>query len=80
MATKIASAADLKAIVEHAKHSPAELERLTSSPEDVLAGRNLAASPGAVAFLRSMGTAKYDEVAEAARPVKDASGTRMGEN
>lgn len=80
MTTKIASAADLKAIIEHAKHSPAELERLASNPEEVLANRNLTASPGAVAFLRSMGTATYDEGKEAAHPVKDANGTRMGEN
>jgi len=69
----------LKAIIDHAKHSPAELERLTNNPEDVLADRNLTASPGAVAFLKSMGTATYDEAAEAAHAVKDASGTGMGE-
>lgn len=79
MATKVASTADLKAIIDHAKHSPAELERLTNNPEDVLADRDLTASPGAIAFLKSMGTVVYNEGAEAAREVKDASGTSMGE-
>ena len=80
MTTKIASAADLKAIVEDAKHSPAELERLASNPEEVLANQNLTASPGAVAFLRSMGTAKYDEPKKATQAVRDANGTLMSEN
>lgn len=80
MAMKIASIADLNAIIEHAKHSPAELERLANNPEAVLAARKLTASPGAVEFLRTMGTADYDEAKEAARPVKDAAGGTLGEN
>lgn len=80
MATKVATTADLEAIINAAKHSPGELERLASNPEDVLADRDLVASPGAVEFLRTMGKAKYDEAAELAKAGKDALGTRAGEN
>ena len=80
MATKVATTADLEAIINAAKHSPGELERLASNPEDVLADRGLTASPDAVAFLRSMGKAKYDEAGQTAKKGKDALGTRAGEN
>ncbi|MGI4945269.1 MAG: hypothetical protein ACRYHQ_32685 [Janthinobacterium lividum] len=80
MATRVATTADLEAIVNAAKHSPGELERLVSSPGDVLADRDLTASPGAVEFLRTMGEARYDEAAEMEKARKDALGTRAGEN
>ena len=80
MATKVATTADLEAIIKAAKHSPGELERLASNPEDVLAGRGLAASPGAVEFLRTMGKSTYDADKEKAKAGKDALGARAGEN
>ena len=80
MTTKVASAADLEALVESVKRSPEELERLASNPEDVLADWGLTASLGAVEFLRTMGKARYEDASEAAHPYKDALGTRAGES
>lgn len=37
-------------------------------------------SPGAISFLRSMGTSIYDEAEDRSKEGKDALGTRMGEN
>ena len=79
MATKVATTADLEAIIKAAKHSPGELERLVNNPEDVLADRGLSASPGAAEFLRTMGKAKYDEAAEMEKAAKDSLGGKMGE-
>ncbi|HEY0203639.1 MAG TPA: hypothetical protein VGC15_05790 [Acetobacteraceae bacterium] len=79
MAARVATTADLEAIIKAAKHSPGELERLVSNPEEVLADRDLTASPGAVEFLRSMGKATYDEAAEMEKAGKDALGTGAGE-
>ena len=80
MVARVATTADLDAIIKAAKHSPGELERLASNPEDVLADLDLTASPGAVEFLRTMGTSTYDEDREKATASKDALGTRAGEN
>ncbi len=80
MATRVATTVDLEAIIKAAKHSPGELERLASNPEDVLADRDLTASPGAVEFLRTMGKSTYEEDKEIEKASKDALGTRAGEN
>lgn len=80
MAARVATTADLEAIIKAAKHSPGELERLASNPEDVLADRDLTPSPGAVEFLRTMGRSTYDEDKEKEKAVKDSLGPKMGEN
>ncbi len=80
MATKVATTADLEAIIKAAKHSPGKLEQLASNPEEVLADLDLTASPGAIEFLRTMGKSTYVGDDGKDPEGKDALGTRAGEN
>ena len=50
---------DLKRLIQRAEASPAERERLTDSPEEVMAEEGLIAEKSAMEFLRSMGKADY---------------------
>ncbi len=71
---------DLQAILSHAANHPAECQRLADAPDDVLQQAGLIATPDAVEFLRSLGQAKFDEDAQAAKPAKnDPAGGGMGE-
>ncbi len=56
---KVATIEDLRRLIARAQASPAERDRLLNSTEQVLQAEGLIASPSAVAFLQSLGTADY---------------------